>query len=251
MIVEAKPMLLLASGIALRTITANFTRDGEQTGNLKYAQLLSPSLEMFVVLAAIDGKTASSTVVASAVDGGDWLLLARDPAAPRRAAARYPIISGDTTLAIDFSEGSSGGGLPALLTARVRVDDVPAQREVIAMEQQTDGEWRIAGRARTEADGEVDLDLRVTGAGRVYAVCPDDFGTLFQPSLPVLVGDTIRPTLFQGWLYKVTQAGQLPAIEPAWWDETQAGPQPLGTARAEVIRYYQPQAHGPLPVEML
>lgn len=251
MIVEAWPMIPVPRGIALRTITVTYTRDGEQTGTLKYAQFLGANFETFLVLAALDGKTAVNTVVASEVDGGDWLLLARDPAAPRRVQARYPVISGDTTIAIDFAEGSSGGGLPALLTARVRVDDVPARREVVVMEQQPDGEWRICGRARTEADGEVDLDLRVTGAGWVYAVCPDDFGTLYQPSLPVLVGDTVRPTLFQGWLYKVTQAGQLPATEPDWWDETQAGPQPLGTARAEVIRYYQPQAHGPLPVEML
>lgn len=251
MIVEMSPMIPISLGIALRTITVQYTRDGEQTSTLKYSQLLGANREVFAVFPALNGKTAINTVVASFVDGLDWLLLAFDPAAPRRVAARYPSISGETTVAIDFTDGSSSGGLPALLSARVRVDDVPAQREVLAVEQQPDGQWRIAGRARTLADGDVDLDLRVTGAGKVYAIGLDDWGTPFQPNLQVLVSDTIRPSLFQGWLYRVTQAGQLPATEPAWWDETQAGPQPLGSARAEVIRYYQPQAHGPVPVEML
>ncbi len=250
MTVDDAVMISLSLGIALRSITVQFTRDGAQTSSLKYAQLLNADLQSFAFFAALNGKTASNTVLASAVDGGDWLLLARDPAAPRRVAARYPAISGDTTLTIDFTEGSAAGGLPALLTARVQVDDLPAQREVLAVEQQTDGEWRIAGHARTETGGDVMLDLRVTGAGRVYAVGLDDWGTLYQPNLPVAVGDTVRPPLFQGWLYRVTQAGQLPATEPSWWDDSLTGPQPLGTARAEVVRYYRPLAHGPIPVEL-
>lgn len=67
----------------------------------------------------------------------------------------------------------------------------------------------------------------------------------------VAVGDVIRPSTFAGWLYRITEAGSLPASEPDWWDGNTAGPQDLGSARAEVVRYHRPLAHGPVPVETI
>ena len=130
----------------------------------------------------------------------------------------------------------------------MRVDGVNAAREVLAVERQTDGVWRIAGNLRTAAG---DLDLRVTG-GEVYALALDDYGYLYQPQLAVAVGDTIRPTVYAGWLYRITEAGSLPATEPEWWpSDGDNAPRPLGTARAQAVRYYRPLAHGPVPVEMI
>lgn len=110
-------------------------------------------------------------------------------------------------------------------------------------------ERQVAGYGAT-VDGNLDMDLRVAGAGGVYVVAMDAWGTVSQPSLNVAEGVLIRPTVFMGWMYLVTQAGQLPAVEPDWWDDSLQGPQPLGTARAEVHRYYPPQGLGPLPVEL-
>lgn len=251
MIVETSPMIPLDLGIALRTLTARFTRDGEQTGTFKYGLLLGANRELFAVLPAFDGRTATTFVVASVVDNGDWLLLAFDPTAPRRVEASYAVITQDVTLTVDFTEGQAGGGLPAALSARVQLDLAPAAREVLAVEARPDGTWTVAGYGLTDAQGEVELDLRVTGSGRVYALAVDDWGLLFQPGLAVAVGQVVRPTSFRGWLYRITQAGTLPATEPTWWDSSQPGPQDLGTARAEAVRYYQPLAHGPLPVEMI
>ncbi|GAB3471952.1 hypothetical protein [Azotobacter salinestris] len=248
MVVMPPVTIPLALGLALRRITVQITRDGEQTGNQKIAQLLTPgSLVLQVAFVARDGYSDSQLFLASAVDG-PYLLLATDEAPPKRAAARYPTISEDVTLSLDLNDGSgAAGGSPATLAARVRVDGLDAAREVLAVERQTDGAWRIAGSLRTE-DGS--LDLRVTG-GAVYALALDDYGTLYQPNRAVAVGDVIRPSVFKGWLYRITEAGSLPASEPAWWDGNLAGPQDLGSARAEVVRYHRPLAHGPVPVETI
>lgn len=249
---EVVPVSVIALdlGLAMRCISVSLTRDGQQTSNPKTVLLLYPAgLGIGAALIAKDGVSASQVFLASAVDG-EWLLLATDTAAPKRAASRYPLISEDVTLAVDLNDGTgSGGGSPATLSAVVRVDGLPADRDVVAIERATSGEWRVAGYGAT-VDGNLDMDLRVAGAGGVYVVAMDAWGTVFQPSLNVAEGVLIRPTVFMGWMYLVTQAGQLPAVEPDWWDDSLLGPQPLGTARAEVHRYYPPQGRGPIPVEL-
>lgn len=251
MVVAPPKVFPLVVNLARRQITLTLTRDGEVTSNEKVGLLLVPgSLEIVGIFVARDGAQAIQRFLASAVSG-PYLLLVTDEVLPRRAAARYPVITQDLVLAVDLNDGTGGGaGLPALLPARVVIDGADAAREVLAVEQQADGEWRVAGHGRTTA-GSADLDLRVSGGGRVYALGLDDWGVQFQPGLQVAIGVAIRPTLFQGWLYRVTQAGQLPAVEPEWWDETLTGPQLVGTARAVVVRYYQPQALGPITVEMV
>jgi hypothetical protein len=242
-------VISLARTFAMRRVTLHLTRDGEQTGNLKIARLLTP--DGLVLMAAFifrNGHSESQLFLAADVDG-TYLLLVTDEVEPKRAAARYPTISGDLTLSVDLNDGTGGaGGAPATIAARVQVDGLPAAREVLAVEMQPDGAWRIAGSLRT-ADGA--LDLRVTG-GAVYTVAVDDYGVVYQPSLAVAVGVVIRPILFAGWLYRITEAGTLPAIEQAWWPaEGDNASRLLGTARAIAVRYYQPLAHGPLPVELL
>lgn len=250
MVVVPVPVISLSLGVALRKITISLTRDGKQTSNSKSVLMLNPGgLTLAAVFVAADGVNAVQRFVASAVDG-QWLLTALDTAVPKRAASRYPAISEDVTFTLDLNDGSgSGGGVPATLAAVVKVDGLPAARQVVAVEQVASGEWRVAGYGVT-AGGSVALDLRVAGSGQVYVMALDAWGTVFQPNLGVAVGTLIRPTVFLGWLYRVTQAGQLPATEPAWWDDSLQGPQPLGTARAEVIRYYAPQGRGPIPVEV-
>ncbi|WP_275628831.1 hypothetical protein [Pseudomonas sp. 273] len=228
-----------------------FLRDGEGTLSYKKAKLFSNADDM-TLLAIFQASDTESTLpqrfLASAIDG-QCLMLAVDSAAPRLARAAYLEIGADVELLVDITSGDSSGGIPAQLEARVRVDGAPADREVVALERPLNGEWRVAGYGKTEA-GEAILSLRVTGSGRIYTLSPDSWGEAFQPSLNVAEGDLIRPTVFMGWIYQVTQAGQLPAVEPAWWDDSLQGPQPLGTARAEVHRYYPPQGRGPIPVEL-
>ncbi|MNC60091.1 hypothetical protein D3C75_1099470 [compost metagenome] len=95
------------------------------------------------------------------------------------------------------------------------------------------------------------MDLRVTD-GLIYAIALDDYGYAYQPNLAVAVGDTIRPSIYTGWLYRITEAGTLPVTEPEWWPiDGDNAPRALGTARAVAVRYYRPLAHGPVPVEMI
>ncbi|HLA33020.1 MAG TPA: hypothetical protein VJ047_18520 [Pseudomonas sp.] len=254
MVVIRPSAIPFALGLALRQITVQLTRDGEQTPTPKLARMLSPgNLTLAAAFVAPDGYSAAQWFLASAVDGA-YLILATDEVAPPRAAGRYVQITEDMTLAIDLNDGTGGGGTvgtPASLGASVRVAGLDAERTVVAVEQQSDGAWRVAGSGRTDAQGDAALDLRVTPSSLMYAMALDDWGTPFQIDQIVTVGMTIRPSVFAGWLYRITDAGTLPSTEPAWWPvDGDNAPRLLGTARAVAVRYYRPLAHGPVPVEV-
>ena len=251
MIVERPRVASLATSLALRSIGLQFTRDGEQTASPKIGLLLTRDLQLQAVF--VGSHLASNLFLASAVDK-DWLLQVVDFAEPPLSVARYLRVNQDMSLAIDINDGSGGGagGTPATLDAIVKVGGLLAERTVVAVEQQSDGVWRVAGSGRTDAQGELGLELRVTPSGQLYALGLDDWGIPYQADLIVAEGVVIRPSQFLGWLYRVTQAGQLPATEPEWWAaEGDNASRPLGTARAVAVRYYQPIGHGPLTPEVI
>lgn len=231
----------------LRTITINATRDGQQASGYKEAVLWASLYERapLVIFPLKNGLTATRTFVAAAVDGKKALMLYDYDAQPY-GTVRTPNITADIVLNMDLNDGSGGGGasgVPAGADAVVRVDKLPASREIVAIEKTTTGEWRMAGN-RVLSTG--DLEMEVTG-GAVYTVGLDDYGIQYQAGLAVTEGQRIRPSVMLGWLYKVTEAGQLPATEPEWWPaQGENAPRPLGTARAQAVRYYRPQALGPI-----
>lgn len=238
----------------LRTITVNATREGQQTSAYKEA-LLWLSLYDRVVLVTFalkDGATSTRTFAASAVDGKRAIMLYDYDDQPY-GTLRTPNITADIVLNMDLNDGSGGGGSeptePATALARVRVELQPAGREIVAIERKTDGIWRYAGFTRIDDTGQ--LDMQVTG-GDVYVVAADDYGFPFQPNLAIEVGATVRPSRYAGWLYRCTEAGQLPADEPDWWPELGDNPpRQVGTARLQAVRYYQPIAHGPIKYELV
>lgn len=183
---------------------------------------------------------------------GEWLVTGVDPNLPRRTRATYMTFTGGGTFTFNIT-GSEGGGAvgdPATIPARVRVDGELVGREVVVLEKPSDGEWRLAGFGPVPG-GVAEIDLRITD-GNLYALGLDDWGIAFTPDLAVSAGQTIRPTQFGGWLYRITESGTLPSAEPLWWAaEGGNAPRDLGTARAIAVRYYQPLALGPYPVEML
>lgn len=180
---------------------------------------------------------------------GEWLACGVDDAVPRKTRAVYLTFSTSGTLTFNITSGEGGeGGDAATVEALVKVGGLPASREVVVIERPSSGQWRLAGYGPTPG-GNGDVDVKVTD-GDCYAIALDDWGIEFGASLSVMVGQTIRPTVYTGWLYRITQAGTLPATEPEWWTSALAGPQPLGTARAEAVRYYQPIGLGPFPVEI-
>lgn len=243
-------VLPLDNAPAVRYVTMQLTRDGEQTPALKVARFLDRDMLTRVVFATAYAST--QMFLASAIDAG-WLVVAVDETPAARAAATFVQIDSDVTITLDLNDGSGGGGgEPATLAALARVERLPAQRDVVVVERAVDGAWRVAGSGVTDATGAVQLDLRVTASARVYAMATDDYGIPFQADLTVQVGQRIRPTQYSGWVYEVTEAGQLPSIEPEWWAAVGDNPsQPIGTARAVARRYFQPIAHGPVPVEVI
>lgn len=175
---------------------------------------------------------------------------------PRLGMSRWPTIgeSADTLL-FNITEGS-GDNQVSTVDARVAViaavDSLPAVREVALVEKMDDGQWRVAGYGYSEAGVFKSLDLKVTTSGTLYAIGMDDYGKQFAPGVELAVGERVRPTQYTGWLYEVTQAGQLPSVEPDWWPASDVNPARLvGTVWLKAVRYYQPVAHGPVPVEFV
>lgn len=176
--------------------------------------------------------------------------------APRLGMTRWPTLSETANhLLFNLTENDGGNQVPtvdARLKAAATVDSVWASRETVIVERMDDGQWRVAGYGRTPDDGLGDIDLKVTTSGTVYAIALDDFGVTFVPGLAVAVGDRVRPAAFGGWVYEVTEPGELPAAEPEWWPAVGENPsRSLGTARAIAVRYFRPLAHGPVPVERI
>lgn len=234
-------------------------RDGEIASGMRYLRIYRgwgtiDSLQMVFSADNSGGglSRALSIDLATLLAQGDWLTCGVDDLAPRKTRAVYLALteSGTYTFNITSGEGGGASGDPATLPASVKVGGVPASREVVVIEKPSDGQWRLAGYGPTPG-GAGSIDVRVTD-GSLYAIGLDDWGTVFTADLVVTVDQTIRPSVFTGWLYRITEAGTLPATEPEWWPaEGDNASRLLGTARAIAVRYYQPLAHGPLPVELL
>lgn len=230
-------------------------RDADVTAGEKFLRLYRgrDSFGQLCLVFRTEGEFTQSASVdlATLIDQGEWLVAGFDPALPRRTRASYMTFAASGTYTFNITSGDGGqAGDPAQVEARVRVERVPASREVVLVERPIDGEWRIAGYGPTPG-GAGEIDLRVVG-GDVYALAVDDYGVQFVADLAVQVGQRIRPTQYTGWVYEITQAGQLPSVEPAWWAAVGENPsQPLGTARAVARRYFQPIALGPGPVEVV
>jgi|GEM_PF-2543619 len=139
--------------------------------------------------------------------------------------------------------------LGGVLQAQVRVESLPASRQIVAVERQLDGTWRVCGYGQSGVDGLAELAVQARPESTIYALAVDAWGLPWSPNMTVSAGDLVRPSAFVGWLYRATQTGTLPATEPAWWNSAAAGPQPVGTAALEAERYYQPIAHGPVELE--
>lgn len=238
----------------LRKITVNPTQEGQQTGTYKEAVIWDSIYKRNPLLyfPIKNGISHTEVVAASAIDGPKAIIVYDFGVSPA-AVVRTPNITQDLVLNIDLNNGTGGdGGVPtdpASINAVVRVDKLPAVREIVMIEKTSTGEWRMAGNQVLQESGE--LEMQITG-GQVFAIGLDDYGRPFQSGLILEVGQAVRPENFQGWLYRCTEQGTLPVNEPDWWPEQGENPPRLvGTARLQAIRYYQPIAHGPIHYELI
>lgn len=238
------------------TLAFRILRDGEVTPGVKKLHMYRGWESISHLAAAFvttDGEfTKPQSFDLATILATEWLVAGQDDAPPRRTRATYLGFSESGTITYNISSGEGGGqqGDPGQVSGLVRVERMPANREIVLVERPADGEWRLAGYGPTPG-GSGDINVRVVG-GDVYAIGLDDYGVMFVPDLVVQAGQRIRPTQYAGWLYEITEAGQLPSTEPEWWAAVGENPsRPLGTARAVARRYFQPIAHGPVPVEVI
>ncbi|MDP2444155.1 hypothetical protein [Pseudomonas sp.] len=248
------PIQVLASP-ARELLRFRVLRDGLVTPGVKFVRVVrnfNTSGQGEIALEALGGEFTPyvDVLLQELADHPDWVVYVEDSTPPARVYAQYLSIPGAGTYTLNVLTGSGGEATePGAVGTLVRVDGLPAAREVLVVEKKLDGDWRVAGAGKSGDDGAVTVDLDVVD-GALYALGLDDFGTPFSPGLTVGVGRRVRPSVFAGVLYEVTEAGTLPASEPEWWPITVTEARELGTARAVAVRYYQPLAHGPFPVEM-
>ncbi|NQD80267.1 hypothetical protein HP436_08740, partial [Pseudomonas sp. CrR14] len=83
--------------------------------------------------------------LAALIAQGEWLVAGDDQAPPARTRAVYLRLTEAGTYTFDITSGQGGGniGTPGSITGIVRVDGVPAERQVVVIERPTSGEWRL------------------------------------------------------------------------------------------------------------
>lgn len=237
------------------TVEVQITKDAEQTPSVTKTAVMLPdesSTSPAAVFLPKDGFSAKQTF--SQAIAREWFFNVRDTEPPRAGILRWPTITGNQILRFDLSTGDSsgGGGDEGTIDAVVTVSGVPASRDLVIVEQDANGDWRVVGFTKTNADGMAKVEVKVLPDTKVYGMATDDYGIVYAPNLAVVEGQRLRPTVFAGWLYEVTQAGQLPSVEPDWWPASDVNPSRLvGTVWLKAVRYYQPVAHGPVPAEFV
>ena len=157
-------------------------------------------------------------------------------------------------LAISTTGGSVPTGNPGIITGKVeRILDgqaQPAARRLVALENKPDGSWGVTGNATSDTDtGQYTLDV-LTDGGDTFVIAMDDYGRVFTPSANVDLNEIIHPTIPNGFVYRVEQAGTLPDSEPDWWVDTGTNhTKTIGDVSLRAIAFYRPLCHGPVIAE--
>lgn len=159
---------------------------------------------------------------------------------------------------------NSGGGGPVLEGAPAYLDGIVeeihpmlgtvralANTEVIAFERRG-AEYVTMGSAYSNAVGEFRVETEVYGGGDIFAFAADFPGVIWQAVVELSMGDRVRPTVNNGYVYEVITAGNSGAEEPQWWADQGDGTEGyIGAARAKARPYYQPVGHGPLKMTLV
>lgn len=171
----------------------------------------------------------------------------------RRSAARG---GSSATIVLD---NSGGGGGPVLEGDPAYLDGVVeeihpmlgtvralANAEVLAFERRG-SEYVAMGSAYSNTFGEFRVETEVYGGGDIFAFAADFPGVIWQAGVVLNLGERVRPTVNNGYVYEVITAGNSGATEPAWWADAGDGTEgAIGSATAQARPYYQPVGHGPL-----
>ena len=126
-----------------------------------------------------------------------------------------------------------------------------ANSEVFAFERRG-AEFVAMGSAFSNSQGEFRVETDIYGGGDVFAFAADFPGVTWQAGMALSLGDKVRPTQNNGYVYEIITAGVAGASEPAWWADQGDGTEGyIGSARAKAKPYYQPVGHGPLKMTLV
>lgn len=150
--------------------------------------------------------------------------------------------------AVTESGGSSGGGEgQARIAGTVTIDGVPAVRDVIVISDDAANGRKVVGTGASDGTGAFDITYS-DWDGAVIALALDHYGAAFTPSAPINLGTVVHPTLPNGYVYEVTEAGTTGATEPTW---TTGSSVVSGSVTFNPRAYYRPVASGPLQGEII
>ncbi|TRO38554.1 hypothetical protein EQ832_11905 [Pseudomonas sp. ALS1131] len=153
-----------------------------------------------------------------------------------------PVIEGDPA----FLDGVVEEVHPTLGTVR------PLANADVAVFERRGDQYVVMGRAFSNSVGEFRVETEVYGGGDVFAFAADFPGVIWSPGTALNLGDRLRPTTNNGYVYEIVEAGVSGAIEPEWWADQGDGTEAyVGTARARARPYYQPVGHGPLKMTLV
>ena len=133
------------------TLQFRVLRDGEVTAGVKRLRVYRDwdsvgQLAMVFETRDDEYTNAWSLDLATILAQPEWLVAGQDAAPPRRTRALYLSFTGSALLTYDITSGDGGVvGDPAELSALVRVDRIPSDRQVVVVERPADGEWRLEG----------------------------------------------------------------------------------------------------------
>lgn len=220
---------------------------------------LPPQENGFVYLASATGSVGSIAGVVFAdqpVTVNGITLIPRPQyqgsASGRRSVSRYGAVQ---SVVLDNAGGGGSviEGDPAFLTGIVEevhptIGTVRALAgaEVFVFERRG-SDFVAQGSSYSNELGEFLVNTDVYGGGDIFAFAADFPGVIWQAGIMLNIGDRIRPTVNNGYVYEIVTAGNSGATEPTWWaDEGDGTEGSIGSATAKARPYYQPVGHGPL-----
>lgn len=233
---------------------------------LANAWYLPPANNGYVYQAGAGGKT--TTLAGVTFDDQpvtiDGILFTPRPVYKAVLSERFSVARNGAaqTLLLDNAGGGGGGtvleGDPAYLDGVVEeihpmlgTVRVLSGSEVIAFERR-DGAYVAMGSSFSNTFGEFRINTEVYGGGDIFAFAADFPGAIWQAAIELNLGDKVRPTVNNGYVYEIITAGNSGATEPAWWADTGDGTEgAIGGATAKARPYYQPVGHGPLKMTLV
>lgn len=232
---------------------------------LSGAWYLPPTANGYVYQADVGGRTTTLAGVTFAdqpvtVDG---ILFTPRPVYTAALSVRSSVLRGGASQTLVLDNAGGGGG-PVIEGDPAYLDGVVeeihpmlgtvrplANAEVIAFERRG-AEYVAMGSAYSSAVGEFRVETEVYGGGDIFAFAADFPGVLWQAVVELNIGDRVRPTVNNGYVYEIVTAGNSGATEPSWWADSGDGTEgAVGGATAKARPYYQPVGHGPLKMTLI